>query len=120
MKKLATQASRMDKNDILSYNKKDKSERIPFVMTWHQKLQGIPKVIHSAYKAIIKDYPNFQSAFKEPTIVAYLRPKNLMSHLAKGRYTNNFTPENITKKDSKTFISFCFNKSETITSTLLK
>ena len=43
-----------------------------------------------------------------------------MSHLAKLRYTNNVTPENIPIKESKTFISNCFHKSETITNTLLK
>ena len=43
-----------------------------------------------------------------------------MSHLAKHRYTNNFTPQNIPMKESKTFISNCFNKSETITNTLSK
>ena len=40
-----------------------------------------------------------------------------MSHLAKLRYTNNVTPENIPIKESKTFISNCFHKSETITNT---
>ena len=43
-----------------------------------------------------------------------------MSHLAKCRHTNKVTPENIPIKESKTFISNCFNKSETITNTLLK
>ena len=75
-------------------------------------------LIHSAYKAAIKKYPGFQNTFKEPPIVAYRRPKNLMSQLAKRRYTNKVTPENI--KESKTFISNCFNKSETITNTLWK
>ena len=40
-----------------------------------------------------------------------------MSHLAKSRYTRKVTPENIPKRESKTFISNCFNKSETITNT---
>ena len=62
-------------------------------------------LIHSAYKAVIKKYPGFQNTFKEPPIVAYRRPKNLMSHLAKRRYTNNFTPQNIPMKESKTFIN---------------
>ena len=43
-----------------------------------------------------------------------------MLHLAKSTYTNKVTPENIPKKESKTFISNCFNKSETITNTLSK
>ena len=43
-----------------------------------------------------------------------------MSHLAKLRYTNKVTSENIPIKESKTFISNCFNKSETIINTLLK
>ena len=53
------------------YNTRNKSEHIPFVITWHQQLQGIPKVIHAAYKAIIKKCPGFQNTFKEPPIVAY-------------------------------------------------
>ena len=83
-------------------------------------MQGIPKVIHSACKVVIKKYPGFQNTFKEPPIVAYWRPKNLMSHLGKHRYTNKVTPENIPIKESITFISNCFNKSETITNTLSK
>ena len=110
----------MDRNDVLCYNTRNKSERIPFVVLWHQQLQGIPKLIHAAYKAVIKKYPGFQNTFKEPPIVAYQRPKNLTSHLAKRSYTNKVTPENIPKKESKTFISNCFNKSETITNTLSK
>ena len=108
----------MDINDILCcYNTRNKFERIPFVITWHQQLQGIPKVIYSAYKAVVKKCPGFQSTFKEPPIVAFRRPKNLMSHLAKSRYTSKVTPENIPKRESKTFIINCFNKSETITNT---
>ena len=118
LNKLATEVSRMDRNDILCYNTRNKSERIPFVITWHQQLQGIPKVIHSAYKAVIKKYPGFQNTFKE--LPAYRRPKNLMSHLAKSRYTSKVTPENIPKRESETFIRNCFNKSETITNTLPK
>ena len=36
------------------------------------------------------------------------------------RYTKKVSPENIPKKESKTFISNCVNKSETITNTLSK
>ena len=44
----------MDINDLFHYSTRNKSENIPFVITWHQQLQGIPKVIHSAYKAVMK------------------------------------------------------------------
>ena len=43
-----------------------------------------------------------------------------MSHLAKRRYTNKVSFECIPKEESKTFVSNCFNKSETTTNTLLK
>ena len=86
---------------------------------WHQQLQDT-KLTHSTHKAVVKKYPGFQNTFKEPRIVAYRRPKNLMSHLAKSRYTNKVTSENKPKKESKTSICNCFNKSETITNTLSK
>ena len=71
LKILATEVSRINRNDLLCYNTRNKSQLIPFLITWHQQLQGIPKVIHSAYKAVIKKYPGFQNTFKEPPIVAY-------------------------------------------------
>ena len=43
-----------------------------------------------------------------------------MSHLARPRYTNKVTPKNIPIKESKTFISNCFNKSETIVEKISK
>ena len=36
------------------------------------------------------------------------------------RYTKKVSPENIPRKESKTFICNCVNKSETITNTLSK
>ena len=76
--KLATEVSRMDRNDLSCYNTRNNSKHISFVITWHQHLQGIPKVINSAYKAVMKKYPGFQNTFKEPPVVAYRRPKILM------------------------------------------
>ena len=54
LKKLATEVSKMDRNDLLCYNTRNKSECISFAITWHHQLQGIPKVIHSAYNTVIK------------------------------------------------------------------
>ena len=62
LKKLATEVSRIDRNDLLHYSTRNKLEHIPFVITWYQQLQGILKVIHSAYKAVIKKYPGFQNS----------------------------------------------------------
>ena len=93
----------MDRNDLSLLQYCNKSERIPCITTWHQHLQGFPKLIHFAYKAVIKKYPCFQDTSKQPPIVAYQRPKNLMPHSAKSRYTNKVTPENIPKKESNIF-----------------
>ena len=105
----------MDRNDLLHYSTRNKSERIPFVITWYQQLQGIPKAIHSAYKALIKKYPGFQNTFKELPIVAYRMSKNLMSHLAKCRYTNKVSPEYIPKKESKTSAIVLTNQKPSLT-----
>lgn len=85
----------------------------------HQQLHAANPQIQPACKAVVKKYPDFKDV-KEPPMVTYLRPKNIMSHLAKSRYTNKFIPENIPQKESESFIGNCFNKSETINNTLSK
>ena len=72
LNKLATEVSRMNRNEILCYNARNKSERI-HVITWHQQFQGIPKVIHSAYKAVVKSTQVFRILLKGPPIVSYRR-----------------------------------------------
>ena len=44
----------MDRNDLLCYNTRNKSEWIPLVITRYAQLQGIPKAIHFTYKAVKK------------------------------------------------------------------
>ena len=39
LNKLAAEVSRMDRNDLFCYYTRYKSERIPFIITWHQQLQ---------------------------------------------------------------------------------
>ena len=118
--KIATEISKMDRSTLLECKHREKSERIPLVLTWHHQIQNISKVIHSSYSTVAKKFPEFKTVFKEPPIIAYRRPKRLSSYLVKKRYTpkENSTPKKQFK--SKTMINRYMNPLTTITNQILK
>ena len=93
---------------------------IPLVLTWHDQIQNISKVIHSSYSTDAKKFPEFKTVSKDPPIVVYRRPKSLSSYLVKNRYTpkENGTPKEQCK--SKTMINRCMNPLTTITNQISK
>ena len=113
--KIANEISKIGMRTLLEYKYREKSERIPSVLTWHHQVQNISKVIHSSYSTVAKKFPEFKTVFKELHVAAYRRPKSLSSYLVKNRYTlkENSTPKEQCK--SKTMIKRCINPLTTIT-----
>ena len=73
----ALDISKIDKNDLLVNKTKPKSSRIPLVITWHNQLWDVSKIVSSAYKYMVKCHPKMREKYPEPPIVAYRRPKNI-------------------------------------------
>ena len=90
------------------------------MLTWHQQIQNISKVILSSYSIVAKKFPEFKTVFKEPLVVAYRRSKSFSSYLVKNRYTPKeiSTPKEQCK--SKTMINRCMNPLTTITNQISK
>ena len=53
------------------------TERVPFVLTWHTKFQGISKILHYNYTSMITKYPTLKEIFPEPPLLSFRRNKNL-------------------------------------------
>ena len=118
--KIATEISKIDRGTLLEYKHREKSGRIPLVLTWHHQIQSISKVIHPSYSTVAKKFPEFRTLFKVPPIVAYRRQKSLSSYHVKNRYIpkENTTPKEQCK--SKTMINGCMNPRTTITNQISK
>lgn len=65
----------------------DKSRRIPFVTTWHQKLSGFQSALHLRYQQMIDEYPALKCIFPEPPILSFQRNKNLRNWLVHSSLT---------------------------------
>ena len=55
----------------------ERTSRIPFVTTWHQKLSGFQSALHHRHQEMITDYPKLKCVFPAPTILGYRRNRNL-------------------------------------------
>ena len=106
--------SEMDRETLLVYRNRPLSTRIPLILTWHNKIRNIPRVISNACNVITRQYPSFKDIFKEPPMIVYRRPRNVKSFLVKTkpRSTKNATS---TPRATKTRIEKCMNSATTVT-----
>ena len=103
--KISTEISKIPRQDLLNNNRPnipinqllqtERTSRIPFVTTWHQKLSGFHSTIHHRYQEMINDYPKLKCVFSAPPILAYRRNRNLgnlLVHTSLTKPTPNTLP----------------------------
>ena len=78
----------MNRDEILEYRKRTNNEdsRIPLVMTYHHKFNGMSKVIHACYNRISQQHSGFSGVFKQPPLVAFRRTTNLRDKLVRSNH----------------------------------
>ena len=86
--KISTEISKIPREDLFNNNnpnipvnqllsKTERTSRIPFGTTWHQKLSGFQSILHHRYQEMINDYPELKCVFPAPPILACRRNRNL-------------------------------------------
>ena len=117
----ALNISKIDRNNLLVNKTKPNSSRIPLVITWHNQLSHVSKIVSSAYKYMVKCHPKMREKYPEPPIVTYQRPKNIKSFLVKSNHWKNFIrPEDVAPASQRFYITPNMNPSKTVTNRLSK
>ena len=66
------------RGELLTYRKRAISnDRIPLVITYHLKFEGIGSAIKEAYNRSIAKFPELKSLFPQPPMVAFRRARNI-------------------------------------------
>ena len=116
LRKCAQAVSARDREELLTYKKRDSSTRIPLVLTWHHKFRDLPNILHDRYKAMIKENPDMKAIFPEPPLVSFRRSKNLADQLTRADHTSKRpTPQQTTRDRTSTDIDKLINDSGTVT-----
>ena len=89
--KIATEVETRDRNCLLKPRvvEQNKDNRVPLVITWHQKFKGLSKILHRHYNFMVIEHPDLQKVFPEPPIVSYRRNPNLHNHLVRTKPKEN-------------------------------
>ena len=72
--------SSMKREDLLEYKAKPKTDRVPFVITFHPRLRKLGNIIHKHYH-LLQSNERLKRAFSQPPMVAFRRLKNLRDML---------------------------------------
>ena len=112
LKQISEEVAKMNRDELLETRNKPKSDRIPFVITWHHHLKDLPFIVQRAYSKTAEKHPEFTETFKKPPMLAFRRPRNLFSHLVHSKYVESKKYINVTK--TRSFIENCMRRTDTI------
>ena len=110
----ANRVSLMDRNDLLQNKPKNQSlspERIPLVINWHHKFEGISKIIHENYKKAVQSDSQFKQVFPQPPIVAFRKQKNIKDRIIRAKHWKSTS----ISKNSNSLITNILNQSQKVT-----
>ena len=108
---------RMKRDELLVYKKQGNvsTNRIPLVLTYHHKLEGISSIIRDAYSKSITKYPTLKSLFPEQPMVAFRRTRNISDKVVRAKHhiqTSSNTPALLSQGRSK--LEKSMNRTQTI------
>ncbi|XP_033752172.1 uncharacterized protein LOC117335980 [Pecten maximus] len=68
----------LDRASLLEYKIRTPTQRVPCVVTFHPNLPSISSILHNHWR-IIESSAALKRIFPEPPLLAYRRPKNIMT-----------------------------------------
>ena len=110
----------MDREDTLKYIQRQKSTRIPLVITYHHKFKGIAKTLIDTFNNITSRHVSLKKVFPEPPMIAYRRAANLKDKLVRANHHSRDSSTIKMPYNTKTLIDDQMNHSGVITNQLTK
>ena len=89
LRKSATEVSCLEREQLLTYTSKQKSDRVPLVLSYHHKFLDIPNILRHNYDRMMKANPNMKEVFPSPPIVSFRRAPNLTNKLVKADHSKS-------------------------------
>ena len=80
MEKTLEAVSGMKREEVLEYKGRPKTDRVPFVITFHPRLRKLGNVLHKHFH-LLQSNERLKRAFAQPPMVAFRRLKNLRDML---------------------------------------
>ena len=110
----------MNRDDLLQYKTKPTStDRIPLVLTYHHKFEGISRALGKAYQQTLRRFPNLKALMPNPPMIAYRRAKNIKDKLIRSDHHGlTIQPPVPSQSASRSILKQVMSKSNTITNTL--
>ena len=68
---------KISREELLTYRKKDKSNRVTSVLPFHHKFRGIQQVLQKSYNKSIKCNPDLKQIFPDPPMISFRRAPNI-------------------------------------------
>ena len=111
----ASEIASQDRAQLLSPREKEKSDRIPLVVTYHHKFREFSKILHNNFKKMIAEDVGMKKVFPEPPMIAFKRNPNIKDKLVRAKHwVNTVEPLERTRVSDRTKIKSCMNEEKFI------
>ena len=96
----------MSREELLTYRKKDKSNRVTLVLRFLHKIRGIQQFLQKSYK-IITCNPDLKQIFPDPPMISFRRAPNIRGKVMQANHqdTTDVSPYYLQKENLILLIS---------------
>jgi hypothetical protein len=89
VEKQLSKVDKLNRSELLKYNKRNNSNRVPLVLTYSKGLPNIHKIL-SKHQQLLNKSEQMRNVFKQSPIVAFRRDKNIEDILVHKKHNNLF------------------------------
>ena len=110
----------MNRDDLLQYKTKlSSADRIPLVLTYHHKFEGISRALGKVYQQTVRRFPNLKALMPNPPRIAYRRSKNIKDKFIRSdQHGLKIQPPVSSQTASRSILKQVMSKSTTVTNML--
>lgn len=116
--RMIQEVRQMKREELLTYKKRTETcDRIPLVLTYHHKFEGIGSAIKDAYNRSIAKFPELKSLFPQPPMVAFRRTRNIRDKVIRANHHKRPPCDQVSPSQGhgRSQLAQCINPSQTIT-----
>ena len=68
---------KISREELLTYRKKDESNRVTLVLPFHHKYRGVQQVLQKSYSKMITCNPDIKQIFPNPPMISFRQAPNI-------------------------------------------
>ena len=118
LKTICENVRKMSREELVTYKKKDKSNRFALGLPFHHKHEGIQQVLQKSYNKMITCNPEVKQIFPDPPMISFRQAPNIRDKVVRANQLGHKSYQPMLPPEGKSCIADLINHSKIVTNAI--